>query len=241
MVFVPLIRTVKALCLAIITINMNMNSEGTWYIYGAGGLGLETMDILMSCIGAGVLKQHYCCFLVDNPKDKMINGIGVVSFEECVANAKVTIAVGEPELRKQLADKCQEKGLELSTLVSPHAYVSESAVLDDGVIIAPFVSVQAAARIDKNVAVNTQAIVGHHVTVFEHSVISSQVNLGGASTVGARSYVGMGALVRELLTVGSSSIVGMGSVVYKDIPGEVIALGNPARVARKNEDKKIFK
>jgi len=40
--------------------------------------------------------------------------------------------------------------------------------------------------------------------------------------------------------IGDSSIIGMGSVVYKDIPDEVIALGNPARVARKNEDKKVF-
>lgn len=217
-----------------------MYSEGTWYIYGAGGLGLETMDILVSCIDAGVIKRHHCCFLVDNPKDRMINGVDVVSFEKCVANAKVTIAIGEPELRRQLADKCQAKGLKLSTLVSPHAYVSESADLDDGVIIAPFVSVQSAAIIAKNVAVNTQAIVGHHVTVSEHTVISSQVNLGGASTVGARSYIGMGALVRELLTIGESSIVGMGSVVHKDIPDEVIALGNPARVAKRNVDKKVF-
>ena len=50
----------------------------------------------------------------------------------------------------------------------------------------------------------------------------------------------MGALILEKVSVGSESIVGMGSVVYRDIPDGVIALGNPARVARKNEDKKVF-
>jgi len=212
-----------------------------WYIYGAGGLGLETMDILTSCIDSKVIDSHSCLFVVDHPEGDTVNGYPIISFEKCIPGSKISIAVGEPELRFHLAEKCKEKGLELSTLISPYAYISDSAVLGEGVIIAPFVSVQASARIAKNVAVNTQAIVGHHVVVSDHAVISSQVNLGGASTVGAKSYVGMGASVRELLKIGSSSIIGMGSVVYKDIPDEMIALGNPARVAKKNEDKKIFK
>jgi sugar O-acyltransferase (sialic acid O-acetyltransferase NeuD family) len=211
-----------------------------WYIYGAGGLGQETMDILASCMNGGTVPPHVCSFLVDNSEGNTVNGYPVVSFVECDQHAKVTIAVGEPELRSKLAEKCQAKGLKLSKLVSPNAYVSDSAVLDEGVVIAPFASVQASARIAKNVAVNTQAIVGHHVTVYEHAVISSQVNLGGASTVGAKSYVGMGALVRELLTIGESSIVGMGSVVHRNIPDGVIALGDPARVAKLNEDKRVF-
>ncbi|MET0105804.1 MAG: NeuD/PglB/VioB family sugar acetyltransferase [Sedimenticola sp.] len=215
-------------------------SHPVWYIYGAGGLGLETMDILKSCVSSGIVSPHACSFLVDNPDDNTVNGYPLVSFIDCVPNAKVTIAVGEPELRWELAEKCLAKGMELSTLVSPHAYVSDSAILDEGVVIAPFVSVQALARIARNVAVNTQAIIGHHVTVSEHSVISSQVNMGGASTVAAKSYVGMGAIVRERLAIGESSIVGMGSVVHRDIPDGVIALGNPARVAKRNEDKKVF-
>jgi acetyltransferase-like isoleucine patch superfamily enzyme len=33
----------------------------------------------------------------------------------------------------------------------------------------------------------------------------------------------------------------MGSVVYNDIPDQMIALGNPARPMRRNDDKKVFK
>ena len=211
-----------------------------WYIYGAGGLGIETMDILKSCIHSGHMPPCTPSFLVDNPENSVVYGCPLVSFDECTPNAKVTIAVGEPELRFHLAEKCQAKGLELSTLVSPHAYVSDSAILGKGSIVAPFVSIQAEAHIATNVAVNTQAIVGHHVSVAEHAVISSQVNLGGASTVGARSYIGMGALVREQLSVGKSSIIGMGSGVHRDIPDGVIALGDPARVAKSNEEKRVF-
>ncbi len=43
------------------------------------------------------------------------------------------------------------------------------------------------------------------------------------------------------ISIGSNSIVGMGSVVYNDIPDGVIALGNPARVARPNQIKKFLR
>jgi acetyltransferase-like isoleucine patch superfamily enzyme len=67
------------------------------------------------------------------------------------------------------------------------------------------------------------------------------VNLGGECIVGDNSYIGMGALIKEGIKIGSNTIVGMGSVVYSDIPDGVIALGNPARVARPNLDQKVFK
>ena len=218
---------------------MNKALLPEWYIYGQGGLSLETMDILISCINSGLVIPHACCFLVDNPNDCLVRGFPIVTFEDCSPNAKVTIAVGEPEIREKLADKCINKGLKLSKLVSPYAHVSKSAVLGDGTIIAPFVSVQAFVKIEKNVAVNTQAIIGHNAIVSEHAVISSQVNLGGSSYVGAKSFIGMGTKVKQLLKIGKLSIVGMGSVVQRDIPDEVIALGNPARVAKKNIEKSI--
>jgi acetyltransferase-like isoleucine patch superfamily enzyme len=67
------------------------------------------------------------------------------------------------------------------------------------------------------------------------------VNIGGASKIGTGVYVGMCSSIKELISIGDDSIIGMGSVVYNDIPGGVIALGNPARPMRKNELKKVFK
>ena len=53
--------------------------------------------------------------------------------------------------------------------------------------------------------------------------------------------IGMGALIKEGLKIGTKSIVGMGSIVYRNVPDGMIALGNPARVARRNDDEKVFK
>jgi len=211
-----------------------------WYIYGAGGLGIETMDILVDSLSESNSKDVALLFLVDEPAVSTINGYPVVAWRDCDPNANVTIAVGEPEIRAILANKCIDKGLKLRSVVSPKAYISPSAILSDGVVVAPFASVQAGAVLAYNVSVNTHACIGHHSNIMEHVVISSQVNLGGNSTVGAKSYLGMGALVKEQIKIGSGTILGMGSVAYKDIPDEVIAVGNPARPAKRNESKRVF-
>ena len=211
-----------------------------WYIYGAGGLGLETMDILLNSL-SNIHSQNYeLAFLVDNPYVSEINGFKVVSWNDHETNAKVTIAVGEPEIRATLAKKCESNGLSLASIISPTAFISSSAIIDNGVIVGPFASVQAQAYLASNVAINTQAIIGHHVSVMNSAVISSQANLGGASKIGEKCYIGMGALVKEKVSIGSQSILGMGSVAYRDIPDEIIAIGNPARPIKKNENKQVF-
>jgi len=226
--------------------NLNTNSDGTWqmkfwYIYGAGGLGVETMDILCHMIADRSLTDLKPAFLIDGPAGDPINDHPVVSLEDAVPGSFVTIAVGEPAIRTMLREKCVDAGLELASAISPKAFVSEFAVLGRGCIMAPFCSIQARARVDENVAINTAAIVGHDVVVERDTGLSSMTNLGGGSRVGAGSYIGMGALVKESLTIGHSTIVGMGSVVYNDVPEEVVCVGNPARVSRRNTDQRVFK
>lgn len=213
----------------------------TWYIYGAGGFGVETLDICISAMAAGQVPNRSMGFIVDGSTEKNVLGYPVVELADCQKGAFVTIAVGEPAARAKLAEKVTEAGMKLCSAIAPSAVISPSATIEDGVIVAPFCSVQARAFIGRNAAVNTMAIVGHDVNVAEDAVISSMVNLGGAVKVGPRAYIGMGGSVREKLTVGADSIVGMGSVVHNDVPEEVIAMGNPARVLRRNEDKTVFR
>ena len=51
-------------------------------------------------------------------------------------------------------------------------------------------------------------------------------------TVGDNVWIGASVTVLPGVTIGSGSIIGAGSVVTKDIPENVIAVGNPCRVLR---------
>jgi len=51
-------------------------------------------------------------------------------------------------------------------------------------------------------------------------------------TLGDNVWLGGGVIVCPGVTVGDNSVIGAGSVVTKDIPANVVAVGNPARVLR---------
>ena len=50
----------------------------------------------------------------------------------------------------------------------------------------------------------------------------------------------MNACVKEKTKVGSHSVVGIGSVVLRDIPENVIAWGNPAKVQKPRDGVRVF-
>ena len=51
-------------------------------------------------------------------------------------------------------------------------------------------------------------------------------------TIGDNVWLGGGVIVCPGVTIGDNSVIGAGSVVTKDIPANVVAVGNPARVIR---------
>ncbi|MFD4762123.1 sugar O-acetyltransferase [Streptomyces sp. NPDC058439] len=51
-------------------------------------------------------------------------------------------------------------------------------------------------------------------------------------TIGDNVWLGGGVIVLPGVTIGDNSVIGAGAVVTKDIPPNVVAVGNPARVVR---------
>lgn len=60
--------------------------------------------------------------------------------------------------------------------------------------------------------------------------------------IGKNCWLGAGVLVMPGVTIGDNSVIGAGSVVTKDIPPDVIAVGNPCRVLREisERDKEYY-
>lgn len=54
--------------------------------------------------------------------------------------------------------------------------------------------------------------------------------------IGRNCWLGAGVIVLPGITIGDNSVIGAGSVVTKDIPANVVAVGNPCRVLRKIND-----
>lgn len=61
-------------------------------------------------------------------------------------------------------------------------------------------------------------------------------------TIGKNCWIGAGAIILPGITIGDNVVIGAGSIVTKDIPSNVVAIGNPCKVLREvNEhDKKYY-
>ena len=59
--------------------------------------------------------------------------------------------------------------------------------------------------------------------------------------IGRNCWIGAGAVIVPGVTIGDNVVVGAGSVVTKDLPDNVVAVGNPCRVLREiNERDREF-
>ena len=60
-------------------------------------------------------------------------------------------------------------------------------------------------------------------------------------TIGNNVWIGGNVVVNSGVSIGNNTIIGSGSVVTKDIPDNVIAVGNPCKVLREiTEEDKLF-
>lgn len=55
--------------------------------------------------------------------------------------------------------------------------------------------------------------------------------------IGKNCWIGAGAIIVPGITIGDNVVIGAGSVVTKDIPDNVVAVGNPCKVLREVNDR----
>lgn len=91
---------------------------------------------------------------------------------------------------------------------------------------------------DGEVYVGDHVMFGPNVTIATaaHPVLPSlrergiQYNI--PVRIGANVWIGAGVIVLPGVTIGDNSVIGAGSIVTRDIPADVVAVGNPCRVMR---------
>jgi len=54
--------------------------------------------------------------------------------------------------------------------------------------------------------------------------------------IGKNCWIGAGAIILPGVKIGDGTVIGAGSIVTKDIPSNVVAVGNPCRVLRKIDE-----
>jgi sugar O-acyltransferase (sialic acid O-acetyltransferase NeuD family) len=210
-------------------------------IYGSGGAGRSAKEIAdLQNIWSEIV------FIDDTVDAGIFKGIQRMPFEQFKEkytphDAKVVIAMGEPEYKIALFSKVRNCGYSFANVIHPTAYISPDAKLGEGIIVQMGSMISVDALIGDNVTLEQYVVVAHDVVIDSHAQISAFVMAAGHCRIGEGTYIGIGVPIRDMITIGKNSIVSMGAVVQRDIPDDVIAMGNPARVMKNRDGEKVFK
>lgn len=209
-------------------------------IYGSGGAGRGAKEIAdIQGIWEDII------FIDDTVPTDMFKNIRRMPFEQfrnefSPQQAKIVIAMGEPQHKIMLFHKVQDYGYCFGNVIHPTVYISPDAKLGEGIIAQMGCMVAVDASVGNNVTLEQYAVVAHDSVIEDHAQISAFVMIAGHCRVGMGTYIGIGSLLRDEIKVGRDSIISMGSVVQRDVPDNVIAMGNPARVLKERNGEKVF-
>ena len=83
--------------------------------------------------------------------------------------------------------------------------------------------------------------VGHPIHHTPRTV--GRIDYGLDVTIGKNVWIGGNCVINPGVHIGDNTVIGSGSVVTKDIPANVVAVGNPCRILRKivDEDKYYYR
>jgi sugar O-acyltransferase (sialic acid O-acetyltransferase NeuD family) len=206
-------------------------------IVGAGPQGRVILDILKA------QGRHTAFGFVDDASElrgREINGVRVeCGLDEALREAagiEMIVALGNPDLRQELAGRIASRGIPLLNAIHPSAVVMPSATLGRGIMVGANAVVNSNARIGDNVIINTAAVVEHDCVVGDGAALGPGAHLGGRAAIGPSAFIATRAIVLSRLSIGSRTVVGAGAVVTRDLPESVLAWGAPARVREKLED-----
>ena len=96
---------------------------------------------------------------------------------------------------------------------------------------------------DGDIYVGDNVMFGPHVTLATagHPVLpelrEKGMQFNQPIRIGRNVWIGAGAIVLPGVTIGDGTVVGAGSVVTKDLPENVVAVGNPCRILREIGEK----
>jgi sugar O-acyltransferase (sialic acid O-acetyltransferase NeuD family) len=207
-------------------------------LIGGGGHCLSCIDVLE-------LANMFEIVGILDTSDKVgttLSGIKVIGTDDDIPllvskykNFLITIGqIKSSEKRVRIYETVKKYGGNLPVVISPKAYISPSAFIDEGTIIMHNSLINAKAVIGKGCIINTGALVEHEVTIGDFCHISTQAIVNGQVYIGKNSFIGSNSVIANNVTLHDGIIVAAGACILKTPEKTGTYIGNPARKSIKS-------
>ena len=185
-------------------------------LIGGGGHCISVIDIIENGTDFNILGV-----LDSNVRENNILGYKILGDDNLIPdlvneNTYFLITVGQiksSSTRKKIAKNLTENNAKLATVISPLAYVSKHAHIDQGTVIMNYAVVNAKSKIGKNCIINTMSNIEHGVSIGDFCHISTCAVINGDSEVGRGSFIGSNATISNGISIKENSIISAGEFI----------------------------
>ena len=126
--------------------------------------------------------------------------------------------IKSPDKRIKLFNTVKELGGSLPVIVSPLAYLSKHARIEEGTIVMHHAFINAGAQIGRNCIINTRALIEHDAIIGDHCHIATGTVVNGGVKVGSRTFFGSNAVSKEYVEIGENVVIACGAKIIKNVP-----------------------
>ena len=117
-------------------------------------------------------------------------------------NALITVGhIKTNSLRLKLYEELKRIGYTLPIIISPLAYVSQHARIEEGTVVMHHALVNANARVSKNCIINTKALIEHDAVIESHCHIATASVINGGVKVKENTFFGSNATSKQGVTL----------------------------------------
>jgi sugar O-acyltransferase (sialic acid O-acetyltransferase NeuD family) len=151
--------------------------------------------------------------------------------------ADLFVAIGDNYMRKNAVARMKAlvPGLHFPPIIHPSATICQDVEIGEGALICAGAVISAGAKVGAFSIVNTRASLDHHSTLGDYASLAPAAATGGSVQIGEGTAIGMGVMIHHGITIGAWTVVGSTSLVNKDLPGGVVAFGQPAQAIHKRQ------
>jgi sugar O-acyltransferase (sialic acid O-acetyltransferase NeuD family) len=217
--------------------NIVLIGGGTQVSYSIDIIEKQNLHTIVGIIDSakeiGTKIYHYS---VIGRQEQILTLFEKYAIEGCV------ITIGDNWSRKKVFTQINDiiPNAKWPNIIHPSVIIANNVDFGKGILAMAGVIINSNTYLGDFTNYFTNCNVEHDCYIDDFASISAGVVLGGKVKIGKYSAVALSATIFDRLSIGENTVIGAASLVTRDLPDNVLAYGNPAKIIRTREEGEKF-